>query len=95
MNATLSSVERQVRVVKMAGFDAAIEERKGDLREVFKALGYLSQWAMHNDNPRNASASVVMADNGDMHAVYRDSEGNITYEIGAVMRDGGTYSFHS
>lgn len=87
------SVERQVRVIKMAGFDKAIKERGSDLREVYRALGYLTQWAMHNDNPR--SVSVVMADNGDMHAVYRNKDGDITYEIGSVLRDDGAYSFHS
>jgi len=27
--------------------------------------------------------------------VYRDKDGNVTYVMGAVLGDDGTYSFHS
>lgn len=97
MNATEKAVvvERAVRLVKMPEFDAHVE-REGVLRsEVMQAIGYLSQWALHKDEKRIVKVNIGLMDNGDMHALYRDADDRIVYEIGAVLREGGKYSFHS
>lgn len=98
MSATLvRDAVRTVTLVKCDGFDAAIERENGDLREVYKAIGYLSQWAMHCEGEpcRQCKCLITMAADGNIYALYRDKEDTITYEIGAILRDGGTYSFHS
>jgi len=94
MNATVCDVQRQVTLTKCDGFDDAVEARARH-SEVMKAIGYLSQWAMHKDSTRVVKAAVGLLANGDMHALYRDAEGAIVYEIGAILREGGEYSFHS
>jgi hypothetical protein len=97
MNATEKAVvvERSVRLVKMPEFDATVEREGVRLAEVCEAIGYLSQWALHKDEKRIVKVNVGLMDDGGMHALYRDSDDRIVYEIGAVLRDGGKYSFHS
>lgn len=94
MSATVCDVQRQVTLTKCDGFDDAVSE-KARHSEVMKAIGYLSQWAMHKDSTRIVKVAVGLLANGDMHALYRDAEGAIVYEIGAILREGGEYSFHS
>lgn len=95
MNATEKAVvvERAVRLVKMPGFDDAVAN--ADHTQVMSAIGYLSQWALHKDSTRMVKVNIGLMDNGDMHALYRDADDRIVYEIGAVLREGGKYSFHS
>lgn len=97
MNATEKAVvvERAVRLVKMPEFDLAVEKANAPRREVMEAIGYLSQWALHKDEKRIVKVNIGLMDNGDMHALYRDRDDRIVYEIGAVLREGGRYSFHS
>lgn len=97
MNATEKAVvvERAVRLVKMPKFDATVEAENVPRREVCEAIGYLSQWALHSGEKRIVKVSVGLYDNGDMSALYRDADDQIVYEIGAVLREGGRYSFHS
>ena len=94
MSATVCDQQRQVTLTKCDGFDDAVSER-AQHSEVLQAIGYLSQWAMHTDSTKMVKVGIGLLPNGDMHALYRDAEGAIVYEIGAILRDGGTYSFHS
>jgi hypothetical protein len=97
MNVTEKAVvvERAVRLVKMPEFDATVERQGVGRAEVCEAIGYLSQWAFHKDETRIVKVNVGLMDDGGMHALYRDAEDRIVYEIGAVLREGGRYSFHS
>ena len=97
MNATAKAVvvERAVRLVKMPEFDAAVQREGVRRAEVFEAIGYLSEWALHKDEKRIVKVNIGLMDNGDMHALYRDADDRMVHEIGAVLREGGRYSFHS
>ncbi len=67
-----------------------------------RALGYLSMWAIptgesHGDTSGRYTGKVkIYGDrNGDLHAIYHNSKGEATYNIGAVLHDDGHYSTHS
>lgn len=95
--AIIPDVERTVTLVKSAGFDDTISRDNVDHREVLKAIGYLAQWAMHCEGEpcRQCKVRIGLAPDGNIYALYRDKDDNITYEIGAILRSDGTYSFHS
>ena len=98
MSATkVQDAVREVRLFKQDGFHDATVGAGHDQREVWKAIGYLSQWALHcEEGPcRQCKLDLAMLYDGEMRAVYRDKDGNVTYVMGAVLGDDGTYSFHS
>ena len=98
MSATkVQDAVREVRLFKQDGFHDAFAKVSSDGREVWKAIGYLSQWALHcEEGPcRQCRLDLAMLADGEMRAVYRDKDGNVTYVMGAVLGDDGTYSFHS
>lgn len=61
--------------------------------EVSAAIGYLSQWGIGSD--RYFKVRICGDSEGNLDAVYMNEAGEMTYQIGAILRDDGTYSFHS
>jgi hypothetical protein len=79
---------------------AVIEENKIDLREFWRAFGYLSNWASHSD--RYKVVRIMHDDlNGDMLANFYEKVEDIgktrpNYQIGAIWRsETKEYTFHS
>lgn len=58
------------------------------------AMGYLVRWAIHSDSKK--SVRIHCANDGSIRAVYMDLDGNMTFEMAAIINDDGvTYGFHS
>jgi hypothetical protein len=60
------------------------------------ALGYLASWAHWSAGRYDGEVSIFGDSQGNLHAAYRDSQGNDSYALYA-QRDHGTrsYSFQS
>lgn len=57
------------------------------------AIGHLAMWAIGSE--RYKDVSIWSGRDRELVATYRDDKGSVTYVIGAVEREDGTYSFHS
>lgn len=85
-------VERKVTI----GFNDEFREHTSWSTNMWNAIGYLISWAYPtHENARYLNVSIWGCRYGELNAVYTDKEGNPTYEIGAIEREDGTYSFHS
>jgi hypothetical protein len=82
---------RTIQITKHEAFDNTI----GDPHHpaVLSAIGYLSCWAIHND--RYCSLILRCTEEGNIVAVYKNSAGDVTYDMLALRRDDGSYSYHS
>lgn len=62
--------------------------------EFYRAIGYLSAWAITGGN--YPKLSIWVDRECDLNAIYRKENGEVGYVIGAVWhRDDKMYSFHS
>lgn len=71
---------------------------EGAYDEAFKAIGYLTTWALvPSDNPSHmGSMSLFGRNDGDLCATYRDANGEMSYFLAGIFhKDEGRYSFHS
>ena len=60
-------------------------------RQYHTAIGYLSAWAIGG---RHKNVSIQGDDRGDLHGIYRNEAGDVTYTLYGMLTD-GEYSFHS
>jgi hypothetical protein len=62
------------------------------VQEVWGAIGYLSTWAMDGYD----DVAIFLFPDDEIGATYRDSaKPHRVYHIRAVLRENGTYGFHS
>lgn len=73
--------------------EAAFHDAVKDKRQADACIGYLAMWAHAGD--RYHSVRIYCGATGDISALYKDSLGNITYEIFGQMAEDGSYSTHS
>ena len=57
------------------------------------AVGYLATWAIHSC--RHVRVSILGDREGNLHATYRDANGDVSYSLFGLRGDTGDYSFHS
>lgn len=63
-------------------------------KEWTAAIGYLCSWAIHN--PKYAHLTICGDSEGNVNATYRQVDGgDVTYSMAAMLREDGTYGFHS
>lgn len=60
---------------------------------VERAIGYLATWAVGGG--RFKTVRIGGDKDGNLDALYLKDDGSLGYEIGAIRREDGTYSFHS
>jgi hypothetical protein len=62
-------------------------------KSVGGALGYLACWAIQSE--RYKSVVLYGDKDGNIHATYRDGNGEVTYSMFALRAEDGSYSTHS
>jgi hypothetical protein len=62
-------------------------------KEARAALGYLTLWGVANG--RYKDISIHGDKDGNIRAVYKNEQGEVTYDLLGQRREDGTYSFHS
>jgi hypothetical protein len=84
-----ANVERTVKSFINPSQQIEIAEAIGTWDKLWEAIGYLSTW-----NQSYPTVELWRDGKTDMVAVYRDTDGNVKYVIGAVWH-GDHYGFHS
>lgn len=87
--------DRTVEIWRDENFDDALRMAGVTYKERDAAIGYLTNWSMGSTN--KAHVAIDCRASGEIIATYWDSrlKSAVTYEIGAVLSEDGTYSFHS
>jgi hypothetical protein len=62
-------------------------------KQLSVAVGYLATWAVHSE--RYCMVMIDGDNHGNLFATYRDKDGKVTYSMAGMLRNDGTYSFHS
>lgn len=64
-----------------------------NLPNVWGAISYLISWSY--GAPEKCHVQIYNDRHGELSAVYRNEQGNVTYVIEAVPREDGSFSYHS
>lgn len=73
-------------------------QKKGmDYEAVMRAIGYAASWAaLHpRDEDKKDTLELHLQYDGEISALYRDSEGRTFYMCGIPRQQDSSYSFHS
>lgn len=65
------------------------------LKDVHDAIGYLATWAIHSADRYAGTVTIVGDQHGDLHANYRNAEGELSYSMLGQRDTDGSYTFHS
>lgn len=84
---------RKVTIHLDSEFFDAVETAKVPRQSWHAAVGYLACWSVGSE--RYKDVTIYGNYDGSISATYRDTKGDITFEIGAVLGTDKTYSFHS
>lgn len=91
----MSRSERKIEIFRSAEFESEMVDNDLTQGEVERAVGYLSVWALHSSRYCRVYIILGHRPGCEISAEYYDKDDNLTYEIGAVLREDSTYSFHS
>lgn len=88
--------ERQITIVKAGNFD---EQMRNDMKAMYSAIGYLSNWASPESFPKVRLACVgdIGSRTGvEITAYYTQPDGQVGFVIGAIWHSNTReFSFHS
>lgn len=87
-----------MRTIELRMSDKFLEAyNNGELSraEVERVIGYLSCWACHSERYRHVSIYCKNSLDIDANYYENSSKEMLTYQIGAVLGESGTYSYHS
>lgn len=89
--------KRTVTITASEDFEETLLEFEIGISEKDRAIGHLLAWGFNSTvSEKYVDVTVHCSHTGNIYATYRNSQGEITYSIGAVYDiNKKRYSFHS